>query len=375
MKKRRLELWLYPNCFFIFFSLYLSVKFLFIFFFSAAYEPSFLYHLTPFYLLSGVSNIQLLSLSLFLMIVDLYLHLRPQKRTLLLSFFPTVLLLSGVVFTMLFSPIELSYILEYILFGCLLGVILVDYHYVLQGIDPSRLSQARKSLIRNIREERPNAIRAKSFFTRKQTQVSQIAPSVVKDSNVTELKKVSDEILQKLHIILDELERKSLRIEQVRFNSKEASERTMNETDELHRTLPPSESMNVGTPHGYNHTEEKILLKEKIENHLIVDDTNDIVAVVQRGIFREISNSFAGFLGYERTELLQKNFFVFIAPRGFDDAKKYYLNRLKGVASNSFRTILLSKTQKELLVEITVTQTIYKGDSAEFISIKEVSNS
>jgi PAS domain S-box-containing protein len=375
MKRRRFELWLYPNCFFVFFSLYLSVKFLFIFFFSTAYEPSFLYHLTPFYLLSGVSNIQLLALSLFLIIIDLYLHLQSQKRTLLLSFFPTVLLLSGVTLTMMFSPIELSYLLEYILFGCLLGVILIDYHYVLRGIDSSRRPQTRKSLIRNIREERPNTVRAKSFFTRKQPQVPPVAPAVVKDNTVTELKKVSDEILQKLHIILDELERKSLRIEQLEHTSKETAERAINGTHALHHAIPSSESMNLNTPLKQNYTEEKILLKEKIKNHLIVDDTSDIVAVVQRGIFREISNSFAGFLGYERTELLQKNFFVFIAPRGFEDAKKYYLNRLKGVASNSFRTILLSKTQKELLVDITVTPTIYKGDSAEFISIREVSNS
>jgi PAS domain S-box-containing protein len=375
MKRRRFELWLYPNCFFVFFSLYLSVKFLFIFFFITAYEPSFLYHLTPFYLLSGVSNIQLLALSLFLIIIDLYLHLQSQKRTLLLSFFPTVLLLSGVTLTMMFSPIELSYLLEYILFGCLLGVILIDYHYVLRGIDSSRRPQTRKSLIRNIREERPNTVRAKSFFTRKQPQVPPVAPAVVKDNTVTELKKVSDEILQKLHIILDELERKSLRIEQLEHTSKETAERAINGTHALHHAIPSSESMNLNTPLKQNYTEEKILLKEKIENHLIVDDTSDIVAVVQRGIFREISNSFAGFLGYERTELLQKNFFVFIAPRGFEDAKKYYLNRLKGVASNSFRTILLSKTQKELLVDITVSPTIYKGDSAEFISIREVSNS
>ena len=305
----------------------------------------------------------------------MYLHLQSQKRTLLLSFFPTVLLLSGVTLTMMFSPIELSYLLEYILFGCLLGVILIDYHYVLRGIDSSRRPQTRKSLIRNIREERPNTVRAKSFFTRKQPQVPPVAPAVVKDNTVTELKKVSDEILQKLHIILDELERKSLRIEQLEHTSKETAERAINGTHALHHAIPSSESMNLNTPLKQNYTEEKILLKEKIKNHLIVDDTSDIVAVVQRGIFREISNSFAGFLGYERTELLQKNFFVFIAPRGFEDAKKYYLNRLKGVASNSFRTILLSKTQKELLVDITVTPTIYKGDSAEFISIREVSNS
>ena len=376
MKRLRLEFWLFPNCFFIFFSLYLLVKFFFIFFFNAAYDPLFIYHLTPFYLLSGVNNIQLLVISLFLMVVDLYLHLRPQKRNLLFSFFPTSLLLSGIAYTMMFSPIELSYILDYALFGCLLGVILIDYHYVLHGIDSSRMPRPREAMIRNIRAEKSDVIRAKSFFTRKKTQLPQASPPlVVKDNNILELKKVSDEILQKLHIILDDLERKTLRIEQLEYRSQEPTERTFNGAPAHHHTASSSKYMNLNTSLKHNDSEEKILLKEKIENHLIVDNTNDIVAVVQRGIFREISNSFADFLGYERTDLLQKNFFVFIAPRGFEDAKKYYLNRLKGVASNSFRTILLTKTQKELLVEITVTPTIYKGDSAEFISIKEINNS
>ncbi|HWR63619.1 MAG TPA: PAS domain S-box protein, partial [Candidatus Thermoplasmatota archaeon] len=119
-------------------------------------------------------------------------------------------------------------------------------------------------------------------------------------------------------------------------------------------------------------SEEKIILKERIENHLIISEMDHIVAVIQRGIFRDISNSFADFLGYERTELLQKNFFVFIAPRGFDDARKYYLNRLKGSSTNSFRTVLLTKTQTELPVEITIAPTVYKGDSAEFLTIKEI---
>ncbi len=119
-------------------------------------------------------------------------------------------------------------------------------------------------------------------------------------------------------------------------------------------------------------TEEKIILKERIENHLIIDEMDNNVAVIQRGIFRDISNSFADFLGYERAELLQKNFFVFVAPRGFEDARKYYLNRLKGITTNSFRTVLLTKAQTELLVEITVAPTVYKGDSAEFLSIKEI---
>ena len=107
-------------------------------------------------------------------------------------------------------------------------------------------------------------------------------------------------------------------------------------------------------------------------DRLIIDETHDIVAVVQRGIFKQISNTFADFLGYERGELLQKSFFVFIAPHGFEDARNYYLNRLKGVTTNSFRTVLLTKGHAEVVVDITVTPTLYMGDIAEFLSIKEV---
>jgi PAS domain S-box-containing protein len=117
-----------------------------------------------------------------------------------------------------------------------------------------------------------------------------------------------------------------------------------------------------------------MFVKEKIVDRLVVDETSDIVAVVQRGVFKQISNTFADFLGYERDELLQKSFFVFVAPHGFEDARKYYLNRLKGVTTNSFRTVLLTKEHNEVIVEITVTPTIYMGDVAEFLSIKETRN-
>ena len=133
-------------------------------------------------------------------------------------------------------------------------------------------------------------------------------------------------------------------------------------------------SFNENNPVRTISADNKIFIKEKLKDHLVIDETDDIVAVVQRGIFKQISNSFADFLGYERVELLQKSFFVFIAPNGFEDARKYYLNRLKGVTSDSFRTVLLTKEHTEVGVVITVTSTIFDGDIAEFLSIKEVKN-
>ena len=377
MKKYSCRSWLFPCCLFIFFSIYLLVKFVFIFFFRAAFEPKFIFELTPLYLLSGLSNVQLGLLSLMIILADMYLHLRSGKRNLLLSFLPTSVILSSLGFTIMFSPMDIAYVYHYGLFGCLLFVVLIDYQYVLKGVETPTMLRKKEPVTMKIMEKEPAVVRVKSLFVKnakvnQQPQVSLLSESMV------ELKKVSDTIFQKMQTMLEDLERKTVRIEKLENDIEERRRNLVNpEKMFINRVIPYIESKEKIQIDEKNLVrniprEDKIILKEKIENHLIIDEINDIVAVVQRGIFKEISNSFADFLGYERTELLQKNFFVFIAPRGFEDARKYYLNRLKGVTSNSFRTVLLNKAHTELLVEITMTPTIYKGDSAEFLSVKEV---
>jgi PAS domain S-box-containing protein len=377
MKKLRSNSWLFPNCLFIFFSIYLLVKCVFIFFFRASYEPKFIFELTPFYLLSGVSNVQLVVLSLLVMLSDMYLHLRSGKRSLLFSFLPTSVMLSSVGFTIMFSPMDISYVIHYALFGCLLLVVLIDYQYVLKGVETPTMLRKKEPVAMEITEKEPVAIRTKSLFVKNVKLSQQPVVPLVADS-IAELKKVSDTILQKMQVMLEDLERKTIRIEKLENEFEEQRKNLVYSekmfTDRDISSLESKEKIHFDEKNleGNIPAEDKIILKEKIENHLIIDERNGIVAVVQRGIFKEISNSFADFLGYERTELLQKNFFVFIAPHGFEDARKYYLNRLKGVTANSFRTVLLTKAQTELLVEITVTPTIYKGDQAEFLSVKEV---
>lgn len=355
------------------------MKFVFIFFFQAAFEPRFIFELTPVYLLSGVSNVQLAFLSLVVMLSDMYLHLRSGKRNLLLSFLPTAVMVSSIGFTIMFSQMDLSYVYHYGLFVCLLLVVLIDYQYVLKGMETQRIPRKKEPVTIRVMEKEPSTIRVRSLFA-KNTHHSQQTPMTLLTDNSGDLKKVSDAVLQKMQGMLDDLERKTVRIEKL---ENELEERRKNHVP-VEKTSPgpitsyqgsmENVSLNEKNLIRYIPTEEKAYLKEKIQNHLIIDDVKDVVAVVQRGIFKEISNSFADFLGYSRTELLQKNFFVFIAPPGFEDARKYYLNRLKGVTSNSFRTVLLTKVHTELLVEITVTPTIYKGDQAEFLSVKEVKN-
>jgi PAS domain S-box-containing protein len=285
-------------------------------------------------------------------------------------------MLSGVGFTIMFNPMELSYLFHYLLFGCLLFVVLIDYHYVLKGVEAPSFFKRREHIVVKASEPEPPVSRAPSFFTRKEKPSPQpIAPPP--SQNVADLQRISDAMVQKIQNVVNDLERKTERIERL----EQVLDQQQKQPAIPERISVPSNiSLDGGEPLPQHEktivqdvsAEEKIILKERIENHLIIDEMDCNVAVIQRGIFRDISKSFADFLGFERTELLQKNFFVFIAPRGFDDARRYYLNRLKGVATNTFRTVLLTKDHTELLVEITVAPTVYKGDSAEFLSIKEI---
>jgi PAS domain S-box-containing protein len=379
MKKLRNDFWLFPVCLFIFLSIYLLVKFIFIFFFSAAYEPSFIFELTPLYLLSGLSNAQLLSLSLLVAVVDLLLHLRSSKQNLLFSFLPTTMMLASVGFTIMVSPMDSIYIIHYALFGLLLLVVLIDYQYILNWVQAPILRRKKEPMAMTIAQEDPFVTHRRSLRTKNTMPPDARAVPLMTES-IVELKQVSKTMLQKMQHMIDDLERKTDRIEKLEnqiltqqkilFDSQKQKFPHEIPYQQGQEKTPPTENnlkrtINLG---------DKDILKEKIENHLIIDEKNSILAIVQRGIFKEISNSFAQFLGYERTELLQKNFFVFISPRGFENTRQYYLNRLKGASSNSFRTVLRTKGQTEVMVKITVTPTIYHGDPAEFLSIQEIQN-
>ncbi len=344
------------------------MKFIFIFFFKASYDPQVIFELTPLYLLSGFSNVQLLSLSLLVMLLDMMLHLQASKRNLLLSFLPTTLMLCSIGFTIMFNPVDQMYLFHYSFFGCLLLIVLIDYQYVLKGVVAPRFFKraAREVPREQLRAPSP----APAYFAKNARPVPSL-PSQYSTENIADLKRVSDAMVQKMQHLVDDLEIKAQQIE------------ALENKIQLQQPLPSSERLAPQKTSPLDETkkiipaissEERLILKERIENHLVIDEMNHIVAVIQRGIFRDISNSFADFLGYQRVELLQKNFFVFIAPSGFDDARKYYLNRLKGITSNSFTTVLLTKMQTEVPVEVTIAPTVYKGDSAEFITIKEIKN-
>lgn len=371
--------WLFPCCFSIFLSIVLTVKFVFIFFFGTAYEPEFIFELSPLSLLSGFGKIQLLSISLLIMVLDMYLHLRSSRKRLLLSFLPTSLMLSSIGYTIMIRPMDVSSVLHYILFMCLLLVVLIDYQCILKGMVLPTMLRKTKPVMLTASQKEPAPVHPWSGFG-KHTRMRK-SPSVhLTPPPSYELKDATERILHKMQTMLVQLEQQAVRIQTlentlkerqstIAYQEKAIADRVISYLESKEKPSFHQDHLVKTIPSG-----ETLFLKEKIHDHLVVDETNDIAAVVQRGVFKKISNTFAEFLGYERDELLQKSFFVFIAPHGYEEARRYYLNRLKGVTTNSFRTVLLTKDHDEVVVDITVTPTIYMGDVAEFLSIKETKN-
>ncbi len=113
---------------------------------------------------------------------------------------------------------------------------------------------------------------------------------------------------------------------------------------------------------------------ETIEHHNVLDKTVQCAAIIQRGILKQINDSFAELVGFETDELMNKSLFDFIAPEGLAGLEKYYLNRLKGSDSYTYGTVFSTKDNSKILVEVSIKPTIYEGKKAEIAIIKELEN-
>ena len=131
MEQHNIVIWNIPFYFFIFLGIFITFKFVFIFFFRAAFEPRFIFELTPFYIFSGMNNLQLLFLSLFVVAFDTYLHIKLTRKNLYRSFLPTSLMLAGLGLGITTKEISLSNFPHYLLFGLLLFTLIIDHRRTL----------------------------------------------------------------------------------------------------------------------------------------------------------------------------------------------------------------------------------------------------
>ena len=110
------------------------------------------------------------------------------------------------------------------------------------------------------------------------------------------------------------------------------------------------------------------------EHHRILDKIPQSAAIVQRGIFKQINSSFAELIGFDADEIVNRSFFDFVAPEGLADIEQYYLNRLKGSDSSTYKTVFSTKNKSKITVEISIKPTIYNGEKAEIAVVNELIN-
>lgn len=112
-----------------------------------------------------------------------------------------------------------------------------------------------------------------------------------------------------------------------------------------------------------------IVASEAPNFHQILDNISQSAAIIQRGILKQINATFAELIGYPVHEIVEKNFFDFIATEGLAEVEKYYFNRLKGESITSYTTVFSTKENEKVFVEVNVKPTIYNGEKAEIAII------
>jgi len=419
MKKLNSIIRFFPFCFFVFLSIFISIKFVFIFFFRAAYEPAFMFELTPFHILSGLNNLQLLFLSLIFIIFNTYLHVNVTRKNLIYSFIPTAIMLSGVGFAITTKELAISNIFNYLVFGCLLLVILIDHKNILtfpdvlitskkeqleakisgkksvislpqpQVTPPSIVHKSHHlslpiisslfSLIKNVkRTSGERTEKGKKVTSNKPKIIGSNADKILSEKKEMphEIKDISEDVFKVARKKSEELKQKVKKLskleEEIETRRKNLVEKEKSFREQLissaHRECNRSLSTWTNDKTIYNNWKNK----ESKECCKILDEISECAAIIQRGTLKQINSSFAKLIGYTSEEIVDRSLLDFVVPEGFVGIKKHHLDRLRGATQSSYETVFLTRENNKITVEIKTKLTSFNGKEAEFSVFKKV---
>lgn len=380
MKKVNYFLWYFPLCFFVFLAIYMTVKFIFIFFFKATFEPGFMFDLTPYCLLSGVNNLHLVVLSLIVIWFDVYLHVKVSKRNLLFSFLPTGIMLAGLGVQIASKEMVISNVFHYLVFGCLLVIILINHKHILMF--PEIIVIPRKKPV--IAE----TAWGKSIITKAGPEAAQV--SVIEKpiriegideiltlhkETLSDLRSLIEDDLQRAEKVMDYLERKTKKIDRLGEEIEERRKNLVQEERLFRRRFVSSldNSINVESIRSDDGLGFVVKKGEKTSGHQkFLDKIPECAAIVRRGVLKQVNGSFAELLGYDIKELVDKSLFDFVVPEGLSEIEKYYFNRLKGKDVSSYETIFLTSDDERIPVEINIKPVLYDGEKGDIAIVKSL---
>ena len=109
-------------------------------------------------------------------------------------------------------------------------------------------------------------------------------------------------------------------------------------------------------------------------NYEIFDQIKDSAVIIQRGILRHVNSAFVNLIGYNVDEIVDKSFFDFIVPEGFLNVEKFFLSRLKGEDISTYETVILTKDNNKISIEVNTKPTFFNGEKAEIAIVKTLKN-
>lgn len=356
----------FPLCFLILLAIYMSVKFIFIFFFRAAFEPQFMFDLTPYYVLSGVNNLHLLVLSLIVVFFDAYLHFNISKRNLVFSFIPTGIMLAGLGLRITVWEMVDSSVLSYLVFGCLLIIALIDQKHILLLQDVGDFVKKEPVIGKSTLE--------KPIVTAVESPPAQI-PVVGKPIRIEgideilalhkqtliDLRAVLKDDIQRAQNIMEDLEkrRKNLIDEEKLFRNRFISH--LNDNIQVKPTTSDDElPVDIKTD------------EDNGKQPTMLDDFLGSAAVVKRGVLKQVNQPFIELTGYDSDTLLEKNLIDFIAPEGLPGIEEYFSNKERDKVIYSYDTVFLTKDKRKIPVKIFVKPMIYNKKKVDMILIRNI---
>jgi len=149
-----------------------------------------------------------------------------------------------------------------------------------------------------------------------------------------------------------------------------------NKLEERWNDLVNRENLAIKYPF-YSNTPDNVVetKSEELKNdYEIFDKIQDSAVILQRGILKHVNNSFCNLMGYEINEIIDKSFFDFIVPEYFLNVEKFYLNRLKGEDVSSYETVILTKNNNKISIEVDTKPTFFNGQKAEIAIVKILKN-
>jgi len=112
--------------------------------------------------------------------------------------------------------------------------------------------------------------------------------------------------------------------------------------------------------------------KKLYDGYEIFDQIQDSAVILQRGILRQVNSSFVNLIGYDADEIIDKSLFDFIDPEGFINIERFYLSRLKGEDVSAYETVILTKNNNKISIEINTKPTFINGEKAEIAIVKKL---